>query len=252
MAIARVGFVSLQAATNTGWTCAIPAGAAAGDVAYVALCKATTAVPTTVPSGYTLLDTAPEGATNNFTWWYGKALTAGDPGTNHVWGWASTTGSGVCLLLRGCDVAQVLDVADPPAATLGNGVTTVNTPASASATAGAWVVWTASVGTAGTKAWPATVNGNTVTREFGSVSGTLGLAWATYPTAGTVSAAAVTLSVSTRVTAKTLIARPYVAPAPAATQRWTGSAWQAATAQRWDGSAWVPATVKRWNGTSWV
>ena len=38
----------------------------------------------------------------------------------------------------------------------------------------------------------------------------------------------------------------------AATQRWTGSAWTAATTQRWTGSAWVAATVKRWDGTGWV
>lgn len=251
MAISRVGFVSLASGTNTGWTCAIPAGAAAGDVSYVAIGKAINAAPTTVPAGYTLLDTGlPEGQTNNFSWWYAKVLGAGEGGTNHVWAWASTTAQACCLVLRGCDVAQVLDVTDPPAAVTGNGVTTVNTPASASVTAAAWVIWTATVGTAGTKAWPATVNGNTATRELGSASGLLGLAWATYPTAGTVSAAAVTLSVSTRVTAKTLVAKPFV---PTTTQRWTGSAWTpVAAVQRWDGSAWVPATVKRWNGTAWV
>lgn len=217
MAISRVGFVSSTSGTSTGWTCTIPAGAVAGDVIYVAIGKATNAALTTVPTGYTLLDTGlPEGTSNNFTWWYAKVLVAGDPGANHVWAWASAAAQACGLILRGCDTAQVLDVADPPTSVQGNGVTTVNTPTSTSVTAGAWVIWTATVGTAGTKAWPATVNGNTATRELGSASGLLGLAWATYPTAGAVAAAAVTLSVSTRATAKTLIARPFV-PAPVAT-----------------------------------
>jgi hypothetical protein len=243
--ISRLGLVTLQAATNTGWTCAIPAGIQNGDVVYTAIVKATNAAPTTVPTGYALLDTGtPEGTTNNFTWWYAKVLSAADASTNHVWAWASTTGSGAALLLRGCDPGQVLDVTDPPNAVQGNNVTTVLTPASASVSAGAWVLWTAASGTSGTKAFPATNNGNTVTREFGSVAGTLGLAWATYPTAGTVSALSVTLGVSTRVTTKTLIARP--SPWVTATaQRWTGSAWTPATVQRWSGSAWVPATTQR-------
>jgi hypothetical protein len=256
VAISRVGLVTLAPGTPvTGWTCAIPAGVQNGDVAYVAISKAANAAPTTVPAGYAPLDAGlPEGVGNNFTWWYGKVLAASDGGTGHVWAWAGAVSTATCLILRGCDTAQPLDQADPPAATLASATTSVATPAATSATNGAWVLWTVSVGNPGTLSFPGTSGGNAVTQESGTDAGSrLGLARAEYPAAGAVASITVTNTASGRLTAKTLIAKPGGGTAPAAPQRWDGGAWvPVASVQRWDGGAWVPATVKRWTGTEWV
>lgn len=249
LAVARVGLVTLATGTNTGWTCTLPA-TQAGDVAFTFIAKRATGNPTTVPAGYVLLD--PQDASGGsavFLSCYAKVLAAGDSGASHVWAWASTTAGASCLILRGVDNAVVLDVADPPAAATTNS-TTVACPASNAPNAGDWVVWATAVGTNATHAFPASNNGNTVTREVGSTAGANGLAWATYPTATAVSALTATFSVSGRTLGKTLVVRP--AGLGPVTQRWSGGAWVPAAVQRWTGSAWVAAQVRRWNGTSWV
>ena len=160
-----------------------------------------------MPAGYALLD--PVDATGNstaFIWCYAKVLGAGEGGTNHVWAWASTTATAACLILRGCDPGRVLDVPDPPAGVTAN-TTTVFAPATTVATAGSWALWGCALATSATMAWPATLNGNTITRELGSASGGLGVAWATYPAAGAVAACQITQGVTGRSIAKTLVAR---------------------------------------------
>jgi hypothetical protein len=177
--------------------------------------KATNVVPTP-PAGktYTLLDPVDASSTTIYQWCYAHVLAAADSGTSHTWAWTSARAACSALILRGVDTAQVLDVADPPAGTPANS-TSVFAPASASVSPGAWVLWPSASASTTTFAYPATNNGNTVTREVGSVAGGHGLAWATYPTAGTVASVGVTLSVTGRCLAKTLIARPFV-PGPVA------------------------------------
>lgn len=207
MAISRVGLVTLAAATTTGWACVLPA-CAAGDVAFTFIMKGSSADPTTVPAGYTLLDPA-DSTTSVWQWCYAKVLTAGDSGATHTWAWSSIRAGASCLVLRGVETTQVLDVADPPAATPANS-TTVFPPASASVSPGAWALWASASAATATHAFPATNNGNTVTREVGSVAGGNGLAWATYPTAGTVASLQITLSVTGRCLGKTLVVRPFI------------------------------------------
>jgi hypothetical protein len=246
MAISRVNLVTLATGTNTGWTCAIPAGVQDGDVAFVFLAKRAATAPSTVPTGYTLLDPVDvSGGSLVFLWCYAKVLAASDGGTNHVWAWASTTGGASCLILRGVDTGQLLDVTDPATATTTNNVT-VTTPAISPTTpsAGDWALWPTATSANVTHSFVATNNGYTVTREVGATAGANGLAWAHYAAAGPVTAFTVTLSATGRTLAKTLMVK--ASPWNTATaQRWTGSAWTPATAQRWSGSAWVPATVQR-------
>src|SRR5262245_34483115 len=106
LAASRVGLVQLAVGTNTGWTCTLPA-TQAGDVAFTFIAKRASGNPTTVPTGYVLLD--PQDVSGgNLVWLscYAKVLAAGDSGANHVWAWASTTAQGACLIARGVDNAS--------------------------------------------------------------------------------------------------------------------------------------------------
>src|SRR5262245_2299204 len=247
MPVSRVGSVQSILGTNTGWACVLPA-TQAGDVAFTFVGKRASGNPTTVPTGYTLLD--PQDVSGGNVVWlscYAKVLAAGDSGATHTWAWASTTAQALCLILRGIDPAQVLSVTDPPTGTTTN-ATTVATPAS-TAQAGDWALWIGAMGTNGVISFPATQDAYTVTRELGASSGLLGVAFATYAAAKAVSALTITTSVSGRTIGKTLVAK--IAPPPSVWQRWTGAAWSPAVVQRWDGTQWVTATVKRWNGSSW-
>jgi hypothetical protein len=250
MPITRVGLVTLATGTNTGWTCAIPAGVQDNDVAFTVVGKRASGVPT-APSGqgYTLLDPVDASATAAYQWCYAAVLQAADAGTSHVWAWASTTAGASCLILRGVEPGTLLDVADPPAAGLAN-ASSVNAPASSAPNAGDWVLWASTHAANVTHAFPATSGGNAVTREVGATAGAVGLARAEYAAAGAVAALTVTFSASGRCLAKTLVVRP-AGLGPVA-QRWTGSAWTATTVRRWDGAAWVPAVVKRWTGSGWA
>jgi hypothetical protein len=245
MAITRVGLVTLAPATTTGWSCALPPGVQDGDAVVVFVTKRESTAPTPpAGEGYALLDPRDSSLTV-FQWAYGAALTAADAGATHVWAWPSTTAGACGLVLRGVDAA-LLDVADPPAAGTANAAA-VTCPATAVATAGAWVLWGTSHAVSVTHTFPATADGNAVTREAGGTAVLTGLARAEYGSAGAVAALSVTMGASGRCIGKTLVVKPAAAAGwtPATAQRWTGSAWQTATVRRWDGSAWVPATVQR-------
>ena len=92
MAISKVGLVTLATSTNTGWTCAIPAGVQTNDVLFAVLVKEIDAAPT-LPAGktYTLLDPRDASSTVIYLWCYAHVLNAADAGTNHVWAWAGST-----------------------------------------------------------------------------------------------------------------------------------------------------------------
>ena len=108
MAISQFDFQASTSGTSTSFAAPLPSGILDGDIAIVVICKASNAAPTAVPSGYTALDTLPEGQTNNFTWWYGKVLAASDSGAVHTFSWASTTAQAARYVLRGVDPAQLL------------------------------------------------------------------------------------------------------------------------------------------------
>lgn len=212
MAITRVGIVEVAPATSASSGVGLPAGLADDDVIVVRFHREdTSAVAPPSGQGYMRadpIDSTASGGTNADTIFV-AVLQAADSSTTHTFTHASTWRQVQAIILRGVDVSDILAVRDPATANTGT-TTSATTPAEGDpAVAGFWAILSVCSWDNATKAFPATIDGNTLTREYGSLSQNLGLARAEYASSAAISSAAVTLgSAPVNWLGKTILVRP--------------------------------------------
>lgn len=219
MPITRVGTVQVAGAAAGTAALTIPT-VQDHDLIVVWLHKEATDAVTVPPGqGYAALDAADtntSGGTSYDTTYYAW-LQAGDSGATHTFSFVSTWRAAQAIILRGVDVAAPLAVADPAAGTTGTG-TSATTPAEANpGVAGLWALWSMTSWADTTKTFAATHDTYTVTREYGSTTGNLGLARAEYTASAAITAQTVTHgSAPTNWIGKTVAIRPLAGSLPAA------------------------------------
>lgn len=207
--VSQVGTVQVTAASSNTAQLTIPSGVQDGDTVLLAfsLESATAPVPP-VGQGYRQLPIESTGTPLSLHFFY-TVVSASDASTFHTFTCPSVWRQVYGVVLRDEDRTRPLVIETPAAATDGTD-TSVETPSEASSgEAGAWVLWFATSWADTTKTFPATADGNTVTRLFGGSLGNISLGVAEYSSVSAVSSITVGLSAApTSWMAKTVIARP--------------------------------------------
>jgi hypothetical protein len=212
MAITRVAVVEVAPATSTSSGVVLPSGLQNDDVIVVRFHREdTTAVAPPSGQGYMradAIDSTVTGGTNADTVFV-AVLQAADSSTTHTFTHASTWRQVQAIILRGVDVSDVLAVRNPAVANTGTATPGTTPSESDPSVAGFWALVSMCTWDNSAKTFPGTLNGNTLTTEYGGASQNLGLARAEYATSAAISSASVTLG-GTPVNwlGKTIIIRP--------------------------------------------
>lgn len=216
-----------------------PATVAAGDLAILVGSANNATVLTTNPSGWTqdvstAAVAAAAAAVPNL--YVGHRICAGtEGGTTVTVTHANNISSWQIITLAGVDAATPLDIA-AAVVTPDGGASTVTIPSQTVVTAGAALVYAATVSGSSSTATPPAGFTEAGDRSTGTRPLTLGYKLGV--PAGASGSVGVTFTGSGNLIGALLVVRPSGAAD-------TGI-------KIWAGTAWVPASVKRWTGTAWA
>lgn len=212
MAITRVGVAEVAPTTSTSSALPIPAGTQDGDVAIVRFHREdTTAVLPPAGQGYTRVDPIDSISTGgvNADTIFVAVLQNADASLNHTFTHLSTWRQVQAIFLRGVDRSDIMAIRDPAVATNGTGTSATTPSESDPSLNGFWLLLSMCSWDNATMTFPGTINGNTLTTEYGGLSQNLGLARAEYSSSAAISSAAVTLgSAPINWLGKTVAIRP--------------------------------------------